>query len=591
MSRLPPDDTVAHLLRRVRQRQAPQALAELEALPPDLDSPQGVALEGCRLLLQWHARPVGTHYEVGLAGAITGVSVLREEGYRPLIAWDMASVGYAMGVLGDLETGIAWLDVALEDARQLQDQRGEIFFLSHQGSLLAYAERLEAAEQVFRQALALCVDAQAPIKAGVLTSLSYAALLKARQPQTPEADTRALAQQALDLAREGLALMQGQADFARFECSALDNMAQALVLLNSPAEAEALFVDGLRKSEGNRAAQFGLLIGHAELMLQDGRLAQAAQALQQAQDQPSLHQVGPSLQRLFAARIELARRQGPPEALEALWHERQQWVEDRYRARLQRVHEQAEVQARLMRLQSQARATRLELQQAEVQLLQARLQAEQARQAERESVMLNLHDGLGSQLATARLHAQWGELGQDEMVSLLDECMADLHLVVDTLGSEDGDLGRALRLLRNRTRTRLTGAKVETVWELAVDGAPPLPAVLLTNVLRLLQEALTNALRHARAQHIVVQCRYEAAQQRLSIQVRDDGQGIPPATLGQMRGEAGAAPSSGKGLHNLVQRARRLGGELHIKALSPGTEVAFELPLPPGPPPPQEPLT
>ena len=116
-----------------------------------------------------------------------------------------------------------------------------------------------------------------------------------------------------------------------------------------------------------------------------------------------------------------------------------------------------------------------------------------------------------------------------------------------------------------------------THYEVGLAGA-------ITGV-SVLQEALTNALRHARAQHIVVQCRYEPAQQQLSIRVRDDGQGIPSATLGQMRGEPASITSSGKGLQNLVQRARRLGGQLHFKALSPGTEVAFELPLPPGPPP------
>lgn len=580
MSHPNPDDPITQWLPLLRQRQFKLAQDQLQALRPTLEQDRPALIEGCRLLMQWYMRPNRTEYEEGLSGAITGVSILRDEGYRPLIAWEMASVGYAMGLLGDLETSIAWLDVALEDVRQLDDVRGEIFFLAHKGSLLTYALELMSAESAFKTALALCEGPYAALKAGVLCSLSYWRIFKAQQSDTSELERRSLAEQALQDARDALELMKGNPEFETQECTALDNMAQSMLLLENYAQSETLFLQGLSKSQANVNVHFALLIGYAELLMCNNRIDEARLTLRQAAEKQTPHRVGLLKDRLMAAQIQLARLSGDDPAAQSLWEERLRIVQERYRERLRRVHEHADVQARLMRLQSQARATHVELKATELALLQARLQAEQSRQQERESVMLNLHDGLGSQLATARLRAQWGELSQDDLVLLLDECMADLHLVVDTLGSNECDLGRALRLLRNRTQKRLQGAGIETQWLLSVDEAPTLSPVLLTNVLRVLQEALTNALKHARASHITVVCDYQPSENTLLMQVMDDGQGIPEDAMTRMAADPGALETAGKGLQNLRQRARRVGGELQVRQRSPGTEIEFCLKIP-----------
>jgi len=574
-----PNDEIAGWLQQVRQRQFKQAQELLDALQPSWEHERPALIEGCRLLLQWYLRPIPSEYEEGLSGAVTGVSILRDEGYRPLIAWDMASVGYALGVLGDLETGIAWLDLALEDVRSTNDVRGQIYFLAHQGSLFTYAHEMASAEIAFKVALDLCNGPHAGLKAGILNNLSYWRILKAQQAGTPLPEQRTLAEEALREAREAHELMKANPVFAASECTALDNMAQASFLLEDFRQSEALFQEGLSKSGVNVSFHFALLVGYSELKMRQGQFDEARQTLQQATERQSPHRVGILKDRLLAAQIQLARLSGDEQTVQSLWEERLQWVQARYRERLRRVHEHAELQARLTRLQSQARATHVELKATELALLQARLQAEQSRQQERESVMLNLHDGLGSQLATARLRALWGELSQDDLVLLLDECMADLHLVVDTLGSNEGDLGRALRLLRNRTQNRLQGAGIETQWLLSVDDAPALSPVLLTNVLRVLQEALTNALKHAKARHITVFCDYQPSQATLLMQVIDDGQGISQEALTRMAADPGALDTAGKGLQNLRQRARRVGGDLQVRQRSPGTEIEFCLTL------------
>jgi signal transduction histidine kinase len=93
-------------------------------------------------------------------------------------------------------------------------------------------------------------------------------------------------------------------------------------------------------------------------------------------------------------------------------------------------------------------------------------------------------------------------------------------------------------------------------------------------VLRILQEAVTNVLRHARATRIRVATRERAGdggRPGVVVEVGDDGVGIAP----------GAA--AGRGLANMAFRAQRLGGELRVGPVEagPGTRVELWLPLAP----------
>jgi two-component system sensor histidine kinase UhpB len=85
---------------------------------------------------------------------------------------------------------------------------------------------------------------------------------------------------------------------------------------------------------------------------------------------------------------------------------------------------------------------------------------------------------------------------------------------------------------------------------------------------RIVQEAVTNALRHARAQHIAIEV--EASVGRLRIAVRDDGTGLPDDW--QRPGHFG--------IRGMRERARVLGGEVALSTLSAGgTLVHATLPL------------
>jgi signal transduction histidine kinase len=94
-------------------------------------------------------------------------------------------------------------------------------------------------------------------------------------------------------------------------------------------------------------------------------------------------------------------------------------------------------------------------------------------------------------------------------------------------------------------------------------------ARLENELLRIAQEAITNAVRHAQANHIVVAVEFEPTQ--VSVEVSDDGRGLPSPT--------GAEDASHIGLISIKERAESLGGRVIIRR-SPQGGTAIEATLP-----------
>ncbi len=105
----------------------------------------------------------------------------------------------------------------------------------------------------------------------------------------------------------------------------------------------------------------------------------------------------------------------------------------------------------------------------------------------------------------------------------------------------------------------------------AVEGAPgPLPAELEADLLRVVQEALGNAVHHAAARTLAVHL--AASADTLSVKVRDDGRGFDPPA-------GPSADGSGFGLTAMRERVARHGGSLQIiSAPGQGTELRVVIP-------------
>ena len=97
-----------------------------------------------------------------------------------------------------------------------------------------------------------------------------------------------------------------------------------------------------------------------------------------------------------------------------------------------------------------------------------------------------------------------------------------------------------------------------------------LPRAAKHNLLRIAQEATTNAVRHASATHIHVHLRY--AEDAVTLSIADDGVGFDPRTA--MDGNVGHF-----GLRGIRSRSRKLNGQLTIQS-APGAGATIRVVLP-----------
>jgi signal transduction histidine kinase len=195
---------------------------------------------------------------------------------------------------------------------------------------------------------------------------------------------------------------------------------------------------------------------------------------------------------------------------------------------------------------------------------------DRSRTQERQDMLQDMHDGFGSQLVIAKMMVEQNQMSQESLGRLLEESIGDLYLLVDTLGSSDNYLPNALVDFRYRTQQRLAGTPLKLHWNLQLDQAPEVSPKVVLQTLRLLQEALNNALKHAKATNIYLDFIYDEVGGQLTVSVADDGVGI---------GSAGQ-PVSGRGQNNMLARARALGGKLSVSNSQPGTLVQLILTLP-----------
>jgi signal transduction histidine kinase len=188
-----------------------------------------------------------------------------------------------------------------------------------------------------------------------------------------------------------------------------------------------------------------------------------------------------------------------------------------------------------------------------------------AADAERLRWARELHDQTLQGLAGLRLLlTSGGKEIADQAVAIIDEEIASLRAIVADLrppSLESEGWSGALEALVARQR-RPGGPKITLTVDPQTEEAPP---DILAEAFRIVQEALTNALRHAAAS--VVSIDVSCAAHQLAVCVRDDGRGFDPSEPG----------GGGMGLVGMRERVELAGGTLEVRSGADGTSVVVLL--------------
>lgn len=206
-----------------------------------------------------------------------------------------------------------------------------------------------------------------------------------------------------------------------------------------------------------------------------------------------------------------------------------------------------------------------------------------AREEERQHLARELHDEFGQYLASLSAEAAFAR-------ELADESVPELRPCADSIGKTSEHMMEVLQQILHRLRPIGLdefglGPSLEQLiagWKrrsrdirFTLAAAPDLgdlPDDINVSVYRIIQEGITNAVRHGQPSHVAVTLRRGPA--GLALEIRDDGQGSPPPD-----GDAGKP--GGFGRLGMEERVLALGGSLGIHpAPGRGTLVSVSFPLP-----------
>lgn len=188
--------------------------------------------------------------------------------------------------------------------------------------------------------------------------------------------------------------------------------------------------------------------------------------------------------------------------------------------------------------------------------------------AERRRVALDLHDGLAQDLAVIAVHGPSvaREIGDDHPVVIAARrALAVSRGTISELTDPEGaSAHESLEAVAQELRERFA-VTVAVDTQLQVELEPG----VREHVTRIAREAIANAVRHGRAQNVVVSLRH--ADRGVALRIIDDGCGFTQADSESVH--------DGVGLRSMRERATALGGHMRIaRAKRGGTELEVVLP-------------
>ena len=186
------------------------------------------------------------------------------------------------------------------------------------------------------------------------------------------------------------------------------------------------------------------------------------------------------------------------------------------------------------------------------QAAREREQARALRLMERQRLIRDMHDGIGGQLLSLLLRIRAGRIDLPQIEQDVQASVNDLRLIVDSMDHVGDNLETALATFRERAQAQADAADITLTWtQNGLAGLKANSSRAILQVYRIMQEILSNALRHSGADDIRIDIK--GAGGWLRIRIRDNGYGFAPDNI-----------RAGHGLKNMQKRADSLGARLEI---------------------------
>ena len=204
---------------------------------------------------------------------------------------------------------------------------------------------------------------------------------------------------------------------------------------------------------------------------------------------------------------------------------------------------------------------------------------EKVKEQERLNLAREVHDDLGGNLTAIKIVLSWLKQNlppdatrliqrTDYLDQVVDHTFEAAHRIASNLRPAELDLGIVPAI---KCQLQRFSRNTDIAYRFSATDEPvPLDPDAAIAVFRIVQEALTNVSKHARASR--VRLRLERKQDSLLVSLTDNGIGIPPVRNG--------TGGTGFGLLGMCERAVALGGEFKVQpARRQGTRVSLRIPL------------
>ncbi len=194
------------------------------------------------------------------------------------------------------------------------------------------------------------------------------------------------------------------------------------------------------------------------------------------------------------------------------------------------------------------------------------LEKENTRVEERERIMRDIHDGVGGNLVSALAVVDTEKPDLEQLNHILRDGLNNLRLITDSLNPVDNDLTTVIGAWRSRVQPLLESCNLHLKWQ--VDDLPEVEGLgpqSILHILCILQETVTNILKHANATEVTV--RTGQNDNSVFVEIVDNGSGYA------------AQNTTGHGLINMRHRAQAINANVGMETGPQGTTMRLTLPM------------